>query len=69
MLYALQNFRHYLLGGHCKMYTDHYALRYLVKKPVLGGNMQVAVVVSGVLFRSNCEAKEIKYRTRSSVVH
>ena len=39
MVYALQKFRHYLLGGHFKMYTDHFALKYLVNKPVLGGNI------------------------------
>jgi len=37
MVYALQKFRHYLLGGHFKMYTDHSALKYLVNKHVLGG--------------------------------
>lgn len=37
MVYALQKFRHYLLGGHFKMYIDHSALKYLVNKPVLGG--------------------------------
>jgi hypothetical protein len=37
MVYALQNFRHYLLGQHFKMFTDHYALKYLVNKLVLGG--------------------------------
>jgi len=37
MMYALQKFRHYLLGGHFKMYTDHSALKYLVNKIVLGG--------------------------------
>ena len=36
MVYALQIFWHYLLGGHFKMYTDHLALEYLVNKPVLG---------------------------------
>jgi hypothetical protein len=36
MVYALQKFRHYLLGKHCKMFTDHSALKYLVNKPVLG---------------------------------
>jgi len=39
MVYALQNFRHYLLGEHFKMYIDHFALKYLVNKPVLGGNI------------------------------
>jgi len=33
MVYTLQKFRHYLFGVHFKMYTDHAALKYLVKKP------------------------------------
>ena len=37
MVYALQKFRHYLLGRHLKMYKDHSALKYLVNKHVLGG--------------------------------
>jgi hypothetical protein len=37
MVYALQKFRHYLLGKHFKMFTDHSALKYLVNKLVLGG--------------------------------
>jgi hypothetical protein len=39
MVYALQKFRHYLLGSHFKMYTNHSALIYLVNKPVLGGRI------------------------------
>jgi hypothetical protein len=39
MVYALQKFRHYLLGGHFKMFTDHSALKYLVNKPVFGGKI------------------------------
>jgi hypothetical protein len=39
MVYALQKFRHYLLGGNFKMFTDHSALKYLVNKPVLGGRI------------------------------
>jgi hypothetical protein len=39
MVYALQNFHHYLLGGHFKMFTDHSTLKYLVNKPVLGGRI------------------------------
>ena len=39
MVYVLQNFRHYLMGAHFKMFTYHSALRYLVNKPVLGGNI------------------------------
>ena len=39
MVYALQKFRHYLLGGHFKMYTDHSTLKYLVNNPMLGGRI------------------------------
>ena len=39
MVYALQKFYHYLLGGHFKMFTDHFALTYLVNKPALGGKL------------------------------
>lgn len=39
MVYMLQKFRHYLLGEHFKMYTDHFALKYMVNKTVFGGNM------------------------------
>jgi hypothetical protein len=37
MVYALHKFSHYLLGKHFKMFTDHYALKYLVNKLMLGG--------------------------------
>jgi hypothetical protein len=36
MVYVLHKFRHYLLGGHFKMFTDHSTLNYLVNKPLLG---------------------------------
>jgi hypothetical protein len=39
MIYALQKFRHYLLGSHFKFFTDHSALKYLVNKPVLEGRI------------------------------
>jgi hypothetical protein len=39
MVYALQKFHHYLLGGHFEMSTDHSVLKYLVNKPVLGGRI------------------------------
>ena len=39
MVYVLQKYRHYLLGGHFKMYTNHFALKYLVNKTVLGGRI------------------------------
>ena len=39
MVYALQKFRHYLLGKHFKMFIDHLALKYLVNKSVLGGRI------------------------------
>ena len=39
MVYALHKFRHSLLGSHFKMFTDHFALKYLVNKPMLGGRL------------------------------
>ena len=39
MVYVLQKFRHYLLGAHFKMYTDHSTPIYLVNKLVLGGRI------------------------------
>jgi hypothetical protein len=39
MVYSLKKFRHYLLGGHFKLFTDHSALKYLVNKPVLEGRI------------------------------
>jgi hypothetical protein len=39
MIYALQKFRHYLLGSHFKFFTNHYALKYLVNKSVLEGRI------------------------------
>ena len=36
MVYALPKFRHYLLGKHFKMFTDHSTLKYLANKPMLG---------------------------------
>jgi hypothetical protein len=37
MVYALQKFLHYLLGGCFKMFTNQSTLKYLVNKPVLRG--------------------------------
>jgi hypothetical protein len=37
MVYALQKSKHYLLGKHFKMFTEHSTLKYLVNNPVLGG--------------------------------
>ena len=45
MVYALHKFKHYLLGGHFKMYTNHFALKYLVNKPGLGGNIYQWVIL------------------------
>jgi hypothetical protein len=39
MVYALQKFRHYLLGGHFKYFTSHSALKYSVNKLVLEGGI------------------------------
>ena len=37
MVYSLQKFRHYLLGGMFKFFTNHSVLKYLVNKIVLEG--------------------------------
>jgi hypothetical protein len=37
MVCALQKSRQYLLGKHFKMFIDHSSLKYLVNKPMLGG--------------------------------
>jgi hypothetical protein len=39
MIYALQKFRHYLLGSHFNFFTDHSTLKYLVNKPMLEGRI------------------------------
>ena len=39
MVYALHKFKHYLLGGHFKMYIENSTLKYLINKPVLGGDI------------------------------
>ena len=39
MVYSLQKFCHYLLGGMFKFFTGHSALKYLVNKPVLEGRI------------------------------
>jgi hypothetical protein len=45
MVYALQKFRHYLLGGHFKMFTDHSTLKYLVNKPMLRGRICIWILL------------------------
>ncbi len=39
MVYALQKFRHYLLGNKFTFYVDHMALVYLVNKPQVSGRL------------------------------
>jgi len=49
MVYALQKFRHYLLGSNLKMIMDHSTLKYLVNKPMLGGeDLQMASSLLGI---------------------
>jgi hypothetical protein len=40
-----QKFRHYLLGKHFKMFTNHSTLKYLVNKPVLGGRICIWILL------------------------
>jgi hypothetical protein len=53
MVYALHKFKHYLLGKHFKMFTDHSTLKYLVNKPLFGGNLSMVTVISGICLQSN----------------
>jgi hypothetical protein len=39
MVYALQKFRNYFLGGHFKFFTNHSTLKYLVNKTLLEGRI------------------------------
>jgi hypothetical protein len=39
MVYALQKYRHYLLGKHFKMCTYRSTMRNLVNKTLLGGRI------------------------------
>jgi hypothetical protein len=39
MVYALQKFRNYMLGGQFKIFIDHYTSKYLVYKDVLEGRI------------------------------
>ena len=39
MVYALQKFKYYLLGGHFKMFSDLSTWKYLVNNPMLGGKI------------------------------
>jgi hypothetical protein len=45
MVHVLQKFHHYLLGGHFKMFTGHFALKYLVNEPVLGGRIYIWILL------------------------
>jgi hypothetical protein len=45
MVYVLQKFRHYWLGGNFKMFTEHSTLKYLVNKPVLGGRICIWILL------------------------
>ena len=39
MVYSLQKFHHFVLGGTFKFFTDHSAIKYLVKKLLLEGRI------------------------------
>ena len=39
MVYAVNKFRHYLLGNRFIFYVDHLALQYLVNKPQVSGRL------------------------------
>ena len=39
MVYAVNKFRHYLLGNKFIFYVDHLTLQYLVNKPQVSGRL------------------------------
>jgi hypothetical protein len=39
IMYSLQNFKNYMLGGHFKFFVDHSTLKYLVNKSDLEGQI------------------------------
>lgn len=39
MVYSLQKFRHYLVGGPFKLFIDHSELKYLVNKTIIQGRI------------------------------
>jgi hypothetical protein len=45
MVYALQKHKHYLLGKHFNMFTDHSSLRYLVNNIMLGGTICIWILL------------------------
>jgi hypothetical protein len=70
MVYALQKFRHYLLGSHFKMYTYHSALKYLVNKLVLGGRIcRWILLFQEYDFEVVVKPWEVECRARSSITH
>src|SRR4051812_20980718 len=40
VIYALKLWRHYLLGNHCEVYTDHQSMKYLFTQPDLNLHQQ-----------------------------
>lgn len=71
MVYALQNFRNYLLGRHFNMYTDYSTLNYLVNKPMLGGggDMQMPIVIPRKKKLGNYETRNVECSAVPSIVH
>ena len=39
MVFALQKFKHYLFGGHFKIFMNHSTFQYLINNLVLGGKI------------------------------
>ena len=45
MVYSLQKFYHYLLGGHFKFFTNRSALKYMVNKLVFKGMICIRILL------------------------
>ena len=37
VIYVVNKFRHYITGYPVVLYTDHFAIKYLINKPVING--------------------------------
>lgn len=57
MVYSLKNFRHYLLGGPFKFFSDHSTLKYLVNNPVLEGRSYHWLFLFQFTFEVNAKSR------------
>jgi hypothetical protein len=69
MVYALNKFRHNLLGNKFVFYVDHMALLYLIKKTsIVMTNCKVAIVISGIRVLGGVQTKTFPFCGKHSLV-